>query len=381
MTKRVNGEGTIRKHPTRDVYEARYYYTDLRTGERKRGSVYAKTRVEVRTKLKDVLERIDQELPAVDSKVTLAAWTEQWQTTSLKASDRKDTTKDAYRALSNKHIRLAPIGQMELARLRASHVETLMSELKDKGLAESTVRNLYAVLNAILEGAKRDGLIAKNPITGNVKRPKVTPREAEFLEASQVRELLAAASNSRYSSALELIAGTGIRRGEALALDWSNVDLAKGVIKIRWTLSRSGGELKRTPPKTANSRREIPVTDGMRDLLKKQRKRQITERLAAGNQWKDSGLVFTTEFGTAVDPRNLLRALTVVADKVGLTGIGIHTLRHSVATAMLEGGVPIHVVSRHLGHSSVAITGDIYGHVSDTRQLEAMNVVSAAFGV
>jgi integrase len=79
-----------------------------------------------------------------------------------------------------------------------------------------------------------------------------------------------------------------------------------------------------------------------------------------------------------VDPRNLLRVLTQAARAVGVEGVGVHTLRHSAATAMLDAGVPLHAVSRILGHSSVAITGDVYGHLVDSTQSEAMDGLSAA---
>lgn len=95
------------------------------------------------------------------------------------------------------------------------------------------------------------------------------------------------------------------------------------------------------------------------------RTEQKVERLKAGNQWVDSGLVFTNQLGGPVEPRNLLRVIETAAKKVGATGVGVHTLRHSAAVSWLEAGVHIKAVADLLGHSSVAITGDVYGHTSD----------------
>jgi integrase len=97
--------------------------------------------------------------------------------------------------------------------------------------------------------------------------------------------------------------------------------------------------------------------------------------------WHGSGFVFTTENGQPIDPRNLLRALKVAADRAGLSGVGVHTLRHSAASALLEKGIGLKTVSEMLGHSSVAITGDVYLHVSDGAAQAAADTLAAAIGV
>jgi integrase len=108
---------------------------------------------------------------------------------------------------------------------------------------------------------------------------------------------------------------------------------------------------------------------------------QAAERLHAGDQWTDSGLVFTTEFGAPVDPRNVLRTIEIAAAKAGLENVGVHTLRHSAAVAWLEAGVHIKAVADLLGHSSIAITGDVYGHMSDATTRAAVDGLSAARGI
>lgn len=163
-----------------------------------------------------------------------------------------------------------------------------------------------------------------------------------------------------------LIASTGLRKGEALALRWDRVDLEAGVLRVAATISRVTGRLIISEPKTARSRRTVPLSPAIVALLRKHKAGQAAERLKAANRWGgDSGLVFTTEFGAPVDPRNLLRVLEVAAQSAGVEGIGVHTLRHSAAVAWLESGIRIKAVSDLLGHSSIAITGDVYGHTSD----------------
>ena len=165
---------------------------------------------------------------------------------------------------------------------------------------------------------------------------------------------------------------------------WEDVDLDERTIRVRGTLSRVGKDLVVTTPKTARSRRELPLTPGVVKLLRSHRVGQAEEKMRAGSQWQgDRGLVFTTELGAPIDPRNLFRAFVAAVKRSGVDGdgVGLHTLRHSAATGMLDAGVPLHVVSKMLGHSSVAITGDIYGHADDARQRDAVDMLGAALGL
>jgi integrase len=116
-------------------------------------------------------------------------------------------------------------------------------------------------------------------------------------------------------------------------------------------------------------------------MLRKHKAIQAAERLRAGNQWRESGLVFTTELGAPVDPRNLLRVIEVAAQAAGVERVGVHTLRHSAAVGWLESGVHIKAVADLLGHSSISITGDIYGHTSDETARSAVDGWSGVLGL
>ncbi len=193
--------------------------------------------------------------------------------------------------------------------------------------------------------------------------------------------LLKAAEGLRYRPVLALIAATGLRRGEALALRWEHINLKDGTLRVAATLSRVGHQLVITEPKSPRSRRTVPLSPVVVQLLRAQRAAQAAERLRAVNQWTDTGLVFTTEFGTPVEPRNILRTIELAAAKAGLENVGVHTLRHSAAVAWLEDGVHIKAVADLLGHSSISITGDIYGHTSDATTRMAIDGLSAALGL
>jgi integrase len=123
----------------------------------------------------------------------------------------------------------------------------------------------------------------------------------------------------------------------------------------------------------------VPISEPAERLLRRVHTAQAEERRLAGSAWRQTGFVFTTEFGEPCDPRNAFRALRVAAMKAGLPHAGLHTLRHSAASVMLTRGVPLKVVSDILGHSSIAITGDIYGHVSPDVARQAMDTLGDAF--
>ena len=124
----------------------------------------------------------------------------------------------------------------------------------------------------------------------------------------------------------------------------------------------------------------MPLSPATVALLRSVKVSQAVERLTAASIWVETGHVFTTHIGAAVDPRNALWAISTAAKASGMTGVGLHTLRHSFATHMLEAGVPLHTVSELRGSSSVAVTGDVYGHVSTAGARPAFERLSAAMG-
>lgn len=279
---------------------------------------------------------------------------------------------------------------MGLGQVKPSDVQAFILALKEGGKADSTVRQVYTVLRAIFESALADGMVARN-VVASVKRPTVTRRETHSLTPAEVMALLEQTDKTSYGLVVRIMAYTGLRRGEAVALRWEDVNLDLGTVNVRGTINRvSGAGLVTTAPKTAQSRRTVYLADvGLVQALEQHRSAQYAERLRLGPLWEERGLVFTTSGGSGgrvsggkpVDPRNVLRAVKEGARAAGLNqdaAVNVHTLRHSAASAMLAGGVPLLTVSRMLGHSSVSITGDIYGHITDDGGMEAAATLAKA---
>lgn len=328
-------------------------------------------------KVEEIKDRLKAQQPVNDSRAAVDDYAVLWLDSTLDGSDRKPATRRLYRILAEKHIIGSAVGAMPLRKVLPRHVERWVADLRAAGLSQSTVRQTYVVLRAIFDTAVRDKLLASNPVAA-VPRPRVERHESEHLTAEQFSRLLDAAQSSRYGILFDFLANTGLRRGEALALRWQDVDLVRNTVQVRATLARVDGKLVRLPPKTTSSRRNVPLSERAADILRSVRARQLADQQAVGPWWSDTGFVFTTEAGEPSDPRNALRALKSAAAQASLPNVSLHTLRHTAATLMLLNNVPLKVVSQILGHSSITITADIYGHVTHDAARDALTTLDGA---
>lgn len=380
--KRFDGEGTVRQRKD-GLWEAQLRWRD-RFDTPKRSSVYAGTKDEVLVKLTKMRARLADDQPATDTRDTVAVWVRHWRDTTLAASDKKQSTRELYSNLARVHIEQGSLADRKLKGIKPSHVEGWLAELRDtKNLSASTIRSTYTVLRAALDTAVRDGMLGKNPVH-QVKRPKVTHAEVVKLDSDQVTKLLDETKDSRYHDALLLLCLLGLREGEVLGLRWRDIDDKTMRIHVCRTVTGQGTSLRLEEVKTAKSNRYLPIDAAALGIIKRQRKRLLESQLKAGDRWSTSGdgLVFRTALGSIVDGRNLLRVVETAARRLNLPkGTGVHTLRHAAAVGWLEDGVHIKAVADLLGHSSIAITGDIYGHTSDDTARGAVTRRSAALGL
>lgn len=167
---------------------------------------------------------------------------------------------------------------------------------------------------------------------------------------------------------------TGMRQGELLGLRWEDVDGDR--LTVRHTLSRQTRSLGE--PKTAEGRRQVPLTDDAVQALRDHRKAQLEQRLRAGRRWQDGGYVFTSSTGTALFSRNVTQRFQAALTLAKLPRFRFHDLRHTAATLLLASGVPLHEVSWMLGHSSTAITADVYGHATERSERRVAAAMQAA---
>ena len=224
---------------------------------------------------------------------------------------------------------------------------------------------LYTVLSSALSKAKGEGLIKVNPAAEatlpRVPKPKITVLTQEQLDA-----LLEAAKGTRFYALLYVLAYTGLRLGEALALKWEDVDLDRGVLFIV-------GETK-----TEESVRAVGLDDDTVAVLRRHKKEQEWLKRMEGPRYENQGLVFTTERGTSPSPSNLRnRYLYPLCEKAGVPRVNFHALRHTHASLLLTANVHPKIVSERLGHASIETTADRYQHLSPTLQAAALEQYKA----
>ncbi|MBW3575107.1 MAG: site-specific integrase, partial [Actinobacteria bacterium] len=197
--------------------------------------------------------------------------------------------------------------------------------------------------------------------------------------ADEMGRFLDHAEGDRLYGLFRLVLATGLRRSEAAGLRWEDVDLEAGRLSVRRGRVSVGYAVEEGTPK-ANRARTIGLGPETVSALRAHRRRQLEERLAWGEAWIDSGLLFTREDGNPLHPQTLRWHLRRLAKEAGVPVIRFHDLRHASATHALANGVPVKVVSEMLGHASTGITEDVYAHVLPHMQASAAVVMDAVLG-
>jgi len=201
------------------------------------------------------------------------------------------------------------------------------------------------------------------------------------LSEDQARQLLAAAAGDRFEALYVLALATGMRQGELLALKWRDVDLDTGSLQVRTTLQRSDHGLVFAPPKTAFSRRRVALSKKAREALRLHYANQVVERKQVGPAWEDLDLVFPNAIGAPIDGTNFSRqSFAALLAKASLPPMRFHDLRHTAATLLLGRGINPKIVSEMLGHARIAITLELYSHVTPHMQQQAADAMDAALG-
>jgi integrase len=211
---------------------------------------------------------------------------------------------------------------------------------------------------------EQHGLVIRN-VAALVDGPRKSGTKLDdTLDAAGAHAVIEAAAGDRLEALAVLVLRLGLRKGEALALRWGDIDVDAGTLTVRGTLKRrKGGGLYVDTTLTAAGLRELPLVASTAEALREHRRRQAAERLALGPLRVDTGHVFTTATGTPLDPRNVNRWWSALCERARVGHRRFHAARHTAATLLLEQGVPLEVVSAVLRHAGLAITADVYAKV------------------
>jgi len=353
-SKRSSGEGSLHFWEERGYWVGRLVMPD---GKRK--SKYNKSQKVVKDWLLAERGKLKQGIFVSDDKLTLEAFLRRYLEDHVKTSLRI-TTYESYRGVVEGHI-IPAIGSVKLSQLRADQINYLLSKVRSSGVSDRYVEYVYAILKAALNLAVTWELLTKNPIT-LVAHPKVAFSVPEIWSPQQLQKFLDQVKNDRWE-AIYYMACLGMRKGEILGTPLRALNVDKGYLMVIQNLQFVPGQgLLLLEPKTQKSRRLIRLPDFVCGALKK----HITKRalLAQSPDWKESGLVFTTDIGTAINPQNMLKHFKANLRAASLPNIRFQDLRHSVVSFLLvEKNLNPKLVAELVGHSTTKLTMDRYAHL------------------
>lgn len=285
-------------------------------------------------------------------KVTVAEFSERWYSTT---APLKPKTRHGYRSLLDSRI-LPLLGHLELRQVDPVLIREWVAELQAAGLSASRIRQARNVLHGVFRSAVEASLVVRNPVSG-VRTPPLISRERRYLNAEQV-ETLAVAIGPPYDVLSYVLAYSGIRFGEAAALRRARCDLLRSRLRITESLAEVAGELHFGSTKT-NRQRVVVLPGAVRDLL---------AHHLEGIEREPEALVFTSPTGRPLRYSNFRnRVWRPATETAGLNDLKIHELRHTAASLMIHQGTDPKLVQSQLGHSSISVTYDIYGHLFPDR--------------
>lgn len=388
MTKgRGRNEGTIRKRAD-GRWEARLNLARV-GGKRVRKSFFGKTREEAAEKLAAHTAQRNAGIPVAHGNGTasefLTGWLEQCRATVA------PRTYESYELYIRRHA-IPEIGRIRLAALRPEHLRTLLSrKLKSETnptgeLSPRSVTHLRTILATAFKQAVDDRLIPWNPVSAT-KRPKAAQHQYITLSREHARKFLAAAQESRFEAVFAVALAVGLRLGELRGLRWSDVDLDAKTLRVQQTIQRLRASIAGKSgyiagkPKSERSKRTLVIPSALIATLRKHRTRQAEAKLRSGREWQDLDLVFCNRTAGPIDAKVLRADFHAVLKRAELPAMRLHDLRHSAASLLLEQGVSLRAVMELLGHSTITLTANTYGHVSREMLADAASRMDSVLGL
>jgi len=370
-------KGNIRKRGEKQGWQITIYTgkkpdgTPIRHFETVRGR-----KSDAQARLRELLTSMDKGAYAPPTRYTVKEILYQWVEGYAKTNCQQ-RTRDGYECVARRHL-VPTLGHIPLKDLQPRTIQSCYGTLCET-LSNRTVLHVHRVLSQALKWAVRQGYLGRNPAE-LVDPPSPRGRTMSTLSAFEVGILLESAKDSYYYPVIYTAVSTGLRRNELLALRWRDIILDMCTLSVARTLCKAKGRVEFKEPKTAYSKRLVSMTPKLALFLREYKAERESLYWQLGVPLTLDDLVFTNQKGKPVDPSTLSHSFAKIIRLAGLSA-RFHDLRHSYASLMLAAGVHPKVVSEALGHSTVAITLDIYSHVTPGLQEAAAKQLDSVLPV
>jgi integrase len=378
MTRRVKGEEIIKRRADGRYRTCVTVIDSL--GRKRLKCFYGRTPREALAKRTLHLADVARGAPADPSRQLLSDYLLQWLKTDAKKHVRESSL-PTYEIQVRKYI-TPLLGHLPLSAVTTGLVQNMVDELEARGkLAHASIAKARTVLQSALADAVRRGLINSNPAmlarVSNQKRRKI-----DYWQQDEARRFLTALKGHPLEAFYVLSLMLGWRVSEGLGLSWDDIDLERGAITITRALERSSRttDPRFTDTKNETSQRTVRLAKSAIAAINAHRTRQEWAARIARDSWHDTGFVFTTSTGRPLSQSNIRRQFIVLCGKAKVRTIRVHDMRHTAATLMIRSRINIKVVSETLGHSSIRITLDLYGHLLDEQKDELADAMERMLG-
>jgi integrase len=369
--RRGHNEGSVYFDASRDRWVAAI---SISPGKRKK--FYFEKKQDALKKKNEALRELEQGTLATGKQQKLGEYLEDWLENVHKSKLRVGTYVN-YKKLI-KYV-VTDLGGIWLQKLTPQHVQAFYSKKLDEKLSSKVVHDIHGVLHLALDNAVRWGMIPRN-VCDLVTPPRIVSREVVPLSVEQARALMKHVQGHHLEVLLSMAVVTGMRRGELLALRWSDIDFERSRLLVLHSVNFIAGYgYVEGKPKTAAGKRVVSLPAFLVEMLKKHRAHQLELREATEN-WQDHDLVFPNLSGSYMHPNHMGDLFRKLVKEAGLPPIHFHDLRHSAASILLCMGVNVKVIQELLGHSDISITLRTYSHLLPSMQKEVVETWDGVFG-
>lgn len=337
-----------------------------------------KTKKKLKDYLNQELVKFQMEVDAGEyispEKKTIESFTQDWVEKHAKKNLALRTQQNYIEKLNN-YI-LPYLGHLKMSDIKPIHIVNFLDEVsqphaairKKDGLSDSTLYEIDKTLRVLFNKAVEWKIISDSPLSG-LKRPKIKRKEMKFLESNEVVKLFEALKNEQSNWRMYFLTATmgGFRRGELIALQWTDIDFENNEIIIKNsipTFEKGIPHMKST--KTDEIARIVPMPNWYMELLKQYKAEYMKERLLLEEKWKGNGyeFIFHSGEGKPYWPATATSKWMKIKKKHGIKNVRLHDLRHTMVTLLIEEGAALKAIQQRAGHSSSKITSDVYGHLT-----------------